>query len=709
MTYDYEEGELLPSSKSHEQKTEIKDQGRKSTEPATRPRQTTFFVKFENNIKIPSLSTKSEPSFESTKRPLTNLSNRFSSINDSAKPIETNILNWQLEDNTAKTQKIYKSLAELYEVPFHYTLEENNNFYASGHNPQYASVNPYLKGIIEFLSSLNEHDINSPIGLQWEKKLRMLNVICSNMPYKSNISDSFRMCPQLNKDVLFSVFNLMKLEDSKSKHVLTTTAPTAAAPGLNHDLNIFDDNMTNNGYENDLISSIMSDKDLFRNEPKIGPPPTNSPSDQETNKQPIIELQRIFNTHKKQEQGELVSLLASLIINILLKVCFLTIPNKKLVKLDGQKHSIDDPDYLFFKYIFYMTPEHCTTNSFTMYSAEQLQDTQMFLNLQGYLFSRLKSGNLHISDLTNYYKMIKNQFIQFLKDMETKPKDQRMSLVDFKLKMFDHIFSTTLDLAYNNQCQFPIIKEVLKPALKVINTDSSTAITSSPAIDPRTVKQQDLSYTDSYEFQLITSFHFKQTEGCQDSSKDENNNLAPTDMDISAVNTQKSKKSLSGDLTEVDYANFNENCIDILPICSFKPLSGPLNLTQTVAGSQSSTSKLRSDESDYQLNNYLDTYESSLLPSSTLPNKNYEEDVSVKSKATIFDRLGKNSNEDEPVHLDNKYVHPDDEDWDQNSSVRARSTVFERLGRKSERDISNISPSPKRSRSCNRYSSEYGA
>lgn len=708
MTYDHEEGELLPSSRSKEQKTEIKDQRRKSTEPAIRSKQTTFFVKFENNIKIPSLSTKSELSSESTKRPLTNLSNRFSSINDSAKPIETNILNWQLEDNSAKSQKIYKSLAELYEVPFHYTLEENNNFYASDHNPQYASVNPYLKGIIEFLSSLNEHDINSPIGLQWEKKLRMLNVICSNMPYKSNISDSFRMCPKLNKDVLFSVFNLMKLEDSKFKHAQTTTAPTEAAPGLNDDLNIFDNNMTSNGYENDLISSIMSDKDLFRNDPKIGPLSTN-PSDQETNKQPIIDLQRIFNTHKKQEKGELVSLLASLIINILLKVCFLTIPNKKFVKLDGQKHSMNDPDYLFFKYIFYMTPEHCTTNRFTMYSAEQLQDTQMFLDLQGYLFSRLKSGNVHISDLTNYYKVIKNQFIQFLKEMETKPKDQRMSLVDFKLTMFDHIFSTTLDLAYNNQCQFPIIKEVLKPALKVINTDSSTAITSSPVIDPRAVKQKSLSYTDSYEFQLIDewSFHFKQTEGCQDSSKDENNNLAPTDMNISTVNTQKSKKSTSGDLTEVDYANFNENCIDyILPICSFKPLSGPLNLTQTVAGSQSSTSKLRSDESDYQLNNYLDTYESSLVPSSTMPNKNYEEDFSVKSKATIFDRLGKNSNEDEPVLLDKKYVHPDDEDWNQDSSVRGRSTVFERLGRKSEIDIS---PSPKRSRSCNRYSPEYAA
>jgi hypothetical protein len=81
----------------------------------------------------------------------------------------------------------------------------------------------------------------------------------------------------------------------------------------------------------------------------------------------------------------------------------------------------------------------------------------------------------------------------------------------------------------------------------------------------------------------------------------------------------------------------------------------------------------------------------------------YEEgDIASRQPQSIFSRLEKISSE-QSILLDKIYVHPDDEDWEQHCMpVQQTKTVFERLGRRSETDISDICPSPKRPRSCNR-------
>ena len=640
--------------------------------------QTKFLVKFDNNVKIPSLSSKSEFS-ENTKKKLTSLSNRFSQMNDNAKPIQTNILNWQLEDNTSLTEKRYKSIAELYELPFLNTLEENNHFYASGCNPKYASVNPYLKGIIEFLSPLNEHDITSQMGLKWENKLKMMSNICSNMPYKSNISDSLQMCPKLNKDVLFSVFNMMSLEEQKARKCsklqsqMATSVSTKFSvnqhqpkvPELKKDsaaLKLLENKMARNNFSVTEIDLVSPDnRDRFDNELKTGASSTKyvpgADNIQQGNNLPVINLQKIFSTLQKQEQDELVSELASVIINVLLNISFFSLTNKKLVKLGGQKHSMNDPDYLLFKYINYMTPVECTVNDDnTSYSTEQLQGTQMFQDLQSCLYNRLKDG-FHISDMAMCHKMIKLQYHQFLNDIRTAT-NKSFVFDDYKLTMFDLIFTTTLDLAYNEKCQFPIIKTLLKPTMRIIIREPGKNLA-----DPRKKNHPTSALPESIDLEIIGdyTFQFKQIESSKKLNEDQvkimSNRYEDNTHKMSAVKDSLEKQKTPTSLMSID-----------IPF----PIIDDLSAKDMSISSESN-------------GNY------------------YEEgDIASRQPQSIFSRLEKISSE-QSILLDKIYVHPDDEDWEQHCMpVQQTKTVFERLGRRSETDISDICPSPKRPRSCNR-------
>jgi len=166
------------------------------------PTQTKFFVKFgegPDNDKV--LQKPRTPNY------FTNLSEKFNAFNASTSSPKdagaySNLLGWDLDTNIAKTKPSddksdNQQLLRNFEKNFkpNQCLEENSKYYDRQNNRRFASVNPVVARIIEFMGRLNEHDECSPLGQFFDEKLQIIKLIYQNLRENYSMSDALSLCP----------------------------------------------------------------------------------------------------------------------------------------------------------------------------------------------------------------------------------------------------------------------------------------------------------------------------------------------------------------------------------------------------------------------------------------------------------------------------------------------------------------------------------
>lgn len=176
---------------------------------------TNFFVRFEDNIKV---STNLQPN--QSKRLSSSISEKFSQLcknSFSNKHPLKNLLNFNLEDNSIKPLGKNKQLVkDFYNLPIDETLEENNAYYANNCDPKLASVSPGVNYLIDQISKLNEHHVNTSRFTFYENKLKMIGMIYSKLRTNASISDSLALCPsQSSFSILKQAEILDKIEQKK--------------------------------------------------------------------------------------------------------------------------------------------------------------------------------------------------------------------------------------------------------------------------------------------------------------------------------------------------------------------------------------------------------------------------------------------------------------------------------------------------------------
>jgi len=164
--------------------------------------QTTFFVKFGEELDNEKVLQKPRPSSYTT-----NLSEKFNAFYKHPNRLETNKLNlnllgWDLGNNNsnAKNTKIKNDniqLLQSFSNNFRQNecLEENSQYHERNNDRKYASVNPVVARIIEFMSKLNEHHECTSLGRLFDEKLQIIKLIYQTLRENYSISDTLALIP----------------------------------------------------------------------------------------------------------------------------------------------------------------------------------------------------------------------------------------------------------------------------------------------------------------------------------------------------------------------------------------------------------------------------------------------------------------------------------------------------------------------------------
>lgn len=555
---------------------------------------TNFFVKFDDNSKAAFPSHISNES----KNNLLNISDKFKSLkkDDSAnKSVHTNLLNWELDDNTLLTGSKLKTglqndLSYLNNIPYTVTLEENKAYYDNNNNSNFASVNPLVLALIDLISKLNEHHLHSRKGIFYENKMKLVSFIFSNFQTLS-MSDALMLCPKQNKQNCFNIFKLLELletskdkkltngktNNSKSSHnEAQTETRESGIPNSNSSnslknscLNIFGEDFEESNkhlIDKELLNSILQDKEFTINKElvnytnginlaeknmdicentqedrpqKEGNLPKEKSSNEicllkeklpneESPKLPEIDSPNIIqNTENNQfinspEIIEHLNKLTTLIVNVLLRLCFSSIKfiNSELIRCDDNTYNkfnisqfkldlhisnLKARSHRFLKEIKNLLPSQFINDRFTEMSCNDLLETEFFNEVSKYFISKLTTNGRDFYDESIiYYDMIYLYYIKF-RDMSDTDKFFMTKLIEFKLVMFDLICNLTLEYS-KNFFNFKNIDAIFQPLVVFIENNKT------PLAYPSKFAQKD----PRRQITQAKEFYFKVTSFTQD-------------------------------------------------------------------------------------------------------------------------------------------------------------------------------------------------
>lgn len=505
---------------------------------------TKFFIKFDDNNKstIPSRDKSNEKV-----KILSNLSEKFKNLNKKDpgnKSVVTNLLNWQLDDNSSLTNsKLSNKLNDLayyHNIPHTSTLEENKLYYENDSNPSYASVHPLVIALVDLISKLNEHNLNSRQGIFYENKMKIVSFIYSNFQTHGSMSDALMLCPKQNQQNCFNIFKLLELLDNpqnltskipeKSKlpsHDAESEVKNGIKPSIsnislkNSCLNIFGENFEENNkhlIDKELLNSILDDKEFAINNELINYSnginkapaittehlPEEFPQEASQNKSPIIE---IIETHPiSPEMIEHLNKLTTLIINVLLRTSFSSIKfiNAELIRNDQTNDKLNiSPFQLdihisflksrkqkYLKEIKNILPPGISGDNFTELSHFDLEllPSGFYTELNKYLVGKLKKNSNFYDESLEIYDMIYLFYAKFCTVPDEDPFFMA-ELVEFKVVMFDLVCKLTLESSSN----FRNIEAVFQPIVVYIECNQTRLAYPNmfAQIDPRSQKKHE--------------------------------------------------------------------------------------------------------------------------------------------------------------------------------------------------------------------------